>query len=163
MALARIDHFGVVVEDIELAEDWYTRVLGFQTAWTEAPTDVPGGAVALPDVEHVRLCGRVLQLGDTFMELHQYFAPPGEDGTLRRTCDLGIGHYALFADDMWAEYRRLQNPGGDLPGVEWYGEPYEIRAGGLTGHWSVYGRDPLGVVIQLCWHPPSPNDAEASG
>lgn len=151
--LLALDHVGVVVKDLSAAVGWYVQALEAQVIRYAAPTDVSPEGVALPEEPHVRLSGAVLKLrgGNAHVELLQYLDPLGQDATTRRSCDLGLGHIAFSTTDIHAEYARLA-----AHGVVWYGKPYEITAAGeFNGIWTVYGRDPHGVLIELFWYPTS--------
>jgi catechol 2,3-dioxygenase-like lactoylglutathione lyase family enzyme len=144
----RLDHVGFVVRELDAAVAWYTEALGCTVQWREAWTDVDPKRMALEDAERVRLRGAILRVGQgVFLELHEFAAPTADHGK-RRTCDLGIGHVSFYTPEIEAEYERL----GSL-GVRWYGEPTEIKDGGLEGHWWCYGRDPFNLLIQLNWWP----------
>jgi catechol 2,3-dioxygenase-like lactoylglutathione lyase family enzyme len=153
----RLDHVGFVVRDLDAAVSWYTDALGCTVQWTEAWTDVDPVRMALTDEERVHLRGAILRVGEhVFLELHEFAEPRGGDKN-RRTCDLGIGHVSFYTTAIQTEYERL----GKL-GVHWYGEPVEITAGGLKGHWWCYGRDPFGFLIQLNWWPEPESDERAA-
>lgn len=140
-----LDHVGIVVPDLEQAIEFYVRAFGAEVVSREADTDVDDVAIGLPD-EQVRLRGAILRSGASQIELHQYLAPTGVSE--RRVCDQGIGHIAFCVSDIDAAYARLTNEG-----VVFNSDPNTITSGALEGRRWVYGRDPWGVVIELCQHP----------
>jgi catechol 2,3-dioxygenase-like lactoylglutathione lyase family enzyme len=140
-----LDHTGIVVEDLDDAISFYEQAFGMRVLTREADTDVDPDAIGLPG-EPVRLRGAILTLGDRLLELHQYLTPTGVGH--RRQSDQGIGHIAFAVDDIhlaWASLRKR--------GVTFNSEPKLITSGELSGRWWVYGRDPWGVVVELCQHP----------
>ncbi|MFB9186663.1 VOC family protein [Dactylosporangium sucinum] len=137
-----LDHTGMVVPDLEAAVAFYERAFGAAVVVREADTDVDATAIGLPG-ETVRLRGAILRCGSGLLELHEYLTPRGTAG--RRVCDEGIGHVAFRTSDIDAAYARL----GAL-GVRFNSPPNTITSGTLAGRRWVYGRDPWGVVVELC-------------
>lgn len=140
-----LDHTGVVVTDLEAAIDFYTEVFGAQLVGREADTEVDPETIGLPG-EEVRLRGALLRCGRGLLELHEYLTPRGHES--RRPCDVGIGHIAFAVEDIDAVYERLREAG-----ISFNTSPREIETGFYAGRRWVYGRDPWGVVIELCQHP----------
>ncbi len=140
------DHTGIVVPDLEAAIAFYQRAFGAEVQTREADTDVDSDAIGLPG-QRVRLRGALLRLGSSTVELHQYLEPTGTGR--RRVCDTGIGHIALSVTDIDVAYAFLLQEG-----MEFNTEPQTISAGALAGRRWVYGRDPWGVVVELCQHAP---------
>jgi catechol 2,3-dioxygenase-like lactoylglutathione lyase family enzyme len=140
-----LDHTGIVVPDLEAAITFYERAFGARVVSRETDTDVDDVAIGLPG-ERVRLRGALLASGDTILELHEYLTPRGTGR--RRACDAGLGHIAFAVTDIDAAWARLRDEG-----VVFNTEPRTITSGTLAGRRWVYGRDPWGVVIELCQHP----------
>lgn len=93
---------------------------------------------------HLRL---VLLTGEDgyFLELLQYFSPPGASYPAAATCaDVGAHHVALLVDDIRATHSRLA-----ALGVRFTSEPQEVDAGFFRGHWTAYCYDPDGMVVEL--------------
>lgn len=87
---------------------------------------------------------------DTFLELLQYFAPPGEpfpDGA--SPADVGAHHVALLVDDIVDAYERLV-----AVGVQFTDAPQEVDAGFFRGHWTAYCYDPDRLIVEL-WQLPA--------
>lgn len=140
-----LDHTGIVVPDLEAAIEFYSRAFGAEVVGLEADTDVDAVAIGL-EGEHVRLRGAFLRTGGTTLELHEYIAPRGVGH--RRACDVGIGHVAFSVSDIDAAHIRLEREG-----MTFNSAPQTIESGALAGRRWVYGRDPWGIVIELCQHP----------
>lgn len=140
-----LDHAGIVVPDLEAAIEFYSRAFGAEVVSREADTDVDPVAIGLPG-ETVRLRGALLRSGSTTLELHEYLSPRGD--APRRICDVGIGHIAFAVTDIDAAHARLRREG-----VTFNSSPRTIDSGALAGRRWVYGRDPWGVVLELCQHP----------
>lgn len=140
-----VDHTGIVVPDLDQAVAFYQRAFGAVVVSRETDTDVDATAIGLPG-EQVRLRGALMRSGQTVLELHEYLTPRG--AAERRVCDQGIGHIAFATTDIDAAYARLSTAG-----VTFHSSPNTIVSGSLSGRRWVYGRDPWGVVIELCQHP----------
>lgn len=146
--MLRLHHVAITVPDLDAGIDWYTTVLGLRVSRREAETDVNPAAIGLPG-ENVRLRGAELAVngdGGPFIELHQFIRPTGT--AARRVCDTGISHFALYTDDIHAEYRRLRGLG-----VIFSSPPQYIAEGGLAGDWWAYFKDPWGNQLHLVSHP----------
>lgn len=139
-----LDHTGIVVPDLEAAIDFYVHAFRCQVVGREADTDVDSVAIGLPG-ERVRLRGAFLRTGGNVLEFHEYLNPGGSGA--RRPCDTGIGHIAFAVSNIDAAYDALRTV------VRFNSAPCTIDYGTLAGRRWVYGRDPWGVVIELCQHP----------
>lgn len=148
--IAGLDHTGIVVPDLERAIDFYTAAFGAEVVGREADTDVDADAIGLRG-EQVRLRGALLRCGAGLLELHEYLAPRGHES--RRPCDIGIGHVAFAVADIDAACARLR-----AEGVTFNTAPSTIESGFYAGRRWVYGKDPWGVVIELCQHPSDGED-----
>ena len=116
-----ISHLNVVVEDIEIATEFYRTVLGFEQAANNlGPMDYPGVDLASFarnagfDDGRVKLDIRILKHAQVgiYLELFTYHHPKGDQDVHRRkTNDLGgIRHVALEVSDAVAacEFIRFQ-------------------------------------------------------
>ncbi|WP_033289744.1 VOC family protein [Amycolatopsis jejuensis] len=146
MGITGLDHTGIVVPDLEQAIRFYTTAFGAEVVGREPDTDVDPDAIGLPG-EPVRLRGALLRCGAGLLELHEYLTPRGRES--RRPCDTGIGHLAFAVTDIDAMYTSLRREG-----VTFGTTPQTIETGLYAGRRWVYGRDPWGVLIELCQHPP---------
>jgi methylmalonyl-CoA epimerase len=130
MAVKRIDHVGVAVEDLEAAQALY-ELLGAAVV----------GRDALPDTEAV-----LLEVGDTRIEL---VAARGADtpvGKFLASRGPGMHHLAFEVDDVAAELGRLAGAGLELIDSE--------PRPGLFGHTVafVHPRSAGGVLAELVSH-----------
>ena len=96
MALGKIDHIDFYVDDLEKAEEYFTKKLGFKL---------------LRRTEHL---GKSIELtspaGDCLLELHQ----ESEEARNKRESfpgGLHFGHIAFKADDINKEFEELKSKG----------------------------------------------------
>jgi catechol 2,3-dioxygenase-like lactoylglutathione lyase family enzyme len=140
MAIQRMDHVGIVVDDLEAATaffvalglerqggglvegDWVDRVVGLEGVRAEmAMMETPDG--------HGRL------------ELVKFLAPPGPGGDgVAPANALGIRHLTFAVDDLDAALDGVRAHGGELVGeVERYRDVYRL----------CYVRGPEGIIVEL--------------
>lgn len=151
--LARADHLGVTVPDLEEAVRFYTETIGgvelyrmgpFDAAeiprgpdgrdWTEAHVNVPGA----------RLRFAVVQLGEGFaLELFEYEKPEDAAQEAPRNCDVGGHHLALKVSDLDAAAAFLRERGVRVL------ETIEVDEGPAAGLRANYFLDPFGNHLEL--------------
>jgi catechol 2,3-dioxygenase-like lactoylglutathione lyase family enzyme len=172
-----IDHVGVTVPSIPEASAFLTEALGAEVVFDMEPEPAAGSTGPGPD-DQARLgvragvrwkCSRLLRLGEgASIELFEY-----EDASQQSpptVSDLGIQHFAVYVDDIYAARDRVVSAGGRalegpllLPGAESGGE----------NRW-LYTVAPWGGIIELVsypsdqayesttttrrWRPPAPGD-----
>jgi catechol 2,3-dioxygenase-like lactoylglutathione lyase family enzyme len=140
MAIQRMDHVGVVVDDLAAATaffvelglelqgegsvegDWVDRVVGLDGVHSDiAMLETPDGH------------GRV--------ELTKFHSPPAQGGERHAPPNaLGIRHLTFEVDDVDDAFARLQAHGAELVGeVERYGDIYRL----------CYVRGPEGIIVEL--------------
>jgi catechol 2,3-dioxygenase-like lactoylglutathione lyase family enzyme len=140
MTIQRMDHVGIVVEDLAAATaffvelglqlqgeasvegDWVDRVVGLEGARTEiAMMETPDGH------------GRV--------ELAKFHAPQGPSGDRRAPANApGIRHLTFAVDDLDAILAKLRARGAEPVGeVERYRDIYRL----------CYVRGPEGIIVEL--------------
>jgi len=140
-----LNHYGLTVPDLDAAAKWYCETYGWKIRTREAWTDIEGANLGVPD-KSVRLQGVIFDTGGPAgWELHEYAS--GRDRT-RRICDTGIGHAALWADDVSATYADLKGRG-----VRFNHEVGHITTGGLAGTTWAYGRDLNDNVVEITSYP----------
>lgn len=143
-----IHHTSLVVSDMERSLRFYRDLLGMEVV---VDTDMQGemldNEVALKG-SHIR----VVELNcraSAFLELLQYYAPPGKPFPADfRCCDTGAPHIAFLVDDIQAAYQQLS-----AAGVRFTYPPQDVDAGAFAGSKTVYCYDPDGIVIEL-WENP---------
>lgn len=131
MAVKRIDHVGVAVEDLDAAQADYERLFGA----------VAVGRDALSDTEAV-----LLALGDTRIELVAARGPETPVGKFLASRGPGMHHVAFEVDDVATELARMAGAGTEL--VDQEPRP------GLFGHTVafVHPRSLGGVLAELVAH-----------
>jgi catechol 2,3-dioxygenase-like lactoylglutathione lyase family enzyme len=139
MAIQRMDHVGVVVEDLAAARDFFV-VLGFtvQGEWTGAG-EVVDRIIGLSGVETKAAMIETAE-GAGRLELIQFVTPPAEDGAASAPANArGIRHLAFVVDDIDATLAAARSHGAELVGeVE--------QAGGFR---LCYIRGPEGIIVEL--------------
>jgi methylmalonyl-CoA/ethylmalonyl-CoA epimerase len=131
MAVNRIDHVGIAVDDIDAAQALYERLWGA----------VPVGRDSLPDTEVV-----LLAVGDTRIELVASRGPETPVGKFLASRGPGMHHVAFEVADVAAELRRLAGEGAEL--ID------EAPRPGAFGHTVafVHPRSLGGVLAELVAH-----------
>lgn len=133
IAMSRIDHIGVAVEDIETALRPYVEGLGLELAAVE---EVP--------TEGVRVA--MLPVGETKVELLE---PTTEGSAIARHLERrgpGVHHIAYAVDDVGAALERLR-----AAGVRLIDEEPRVGAGGTRVAF-VHPKGFSGVLVELVEH-----------
>ncbi|HEY1853234.1 MAG TPA: VOC family protein [Solirubrobacterales bacterium] len=140
MAVERMDHVGIVVDDLAAAiefftalglepqgdgmieGDWVDRIVGLDGVRSEiAMLEAPGGR---GKIELVKFHSPAIRAGDRE-------APSNA---------AGIRHLCFAVDDLDATLARLESRGGELVGtIESYSDAYRL----------CYVRGPEGVIVEL--------------
>ncbi len=140
MTIKRMDHVGIVVEDLAAATAFFLQ-LGLKLRG-EGP--VEGGWVdRVVGLEGVRAEIAMLETpdGHARVELAQFHAPPGQGGDRHAPANTpGIRHIAFAVDDIDAVLAGLRARGAELVGeVERYKDSYRL----------CYIRGPEGIIVEL--------------
>jgi catechol 2,3-dioxygenase-like lactoylglutathione lyase family enzyme len=140
MTIQRMDHVGIVVEDLEDAVAFFVE-LGLELHG-EAP--VEGDWVdRVIGLEGVRAQIAMLQTpdGNGRLELSKFHTPSTDGGFQRAPANaLGIRHVSFAVEDIDAVLVRLQARGAELVGeLECYRDIYRL----------CYVRGPEGIIIEL--------------
>ena len=140
MAVERMEHIGIVVDDLESATSFFLE-LGLEL---QGNTRVGGGWVdRINGLEGVDAEITMLATpdGDGVVELAKYHAPPGPAGDPRAPANTpGFRHLLFRVDDLQETLGRLRNHGAELVGeVEQYEDMYLL----------CYLRGPEGIIIEL--------------
>jgi catechol 2,3-dioxygenase-like lactoylglutathione lyase family enzyme len=140
MTIQRMDHVGIVVDDLAAATAFFVE-LGFnpqgegsvEGGWVDRIVGLGGVRVDLAMVETPDGHGR--------LELIKFHAPSGPDGDRHAPANApGIRHIAVAVDDIDAVLARLRARGAELVGeVERYGDIYRL----------CYVRGPAGIIVEL--------------
>jgi catechol 2,3-dioxygenase-like lactoylglutathione lyase family enzyme len=140
VTVKRMDHVGVVVEDLGVAKEFFLA-LGLEP---QGEGSVSGEWVdRIVGLEGVEVDMAMLQTpdGNSRLELVEFHAPPAEAGEPAAAANtLGLRHLTFAVEDLDGVIAALEAHGGELVGgVERYGDAYRL----------CYLRGPAGVIIEL--------------
>jgi catechol 2,3-dioxygenase-like lactoylglutathione lyase family enzyme len=140
MTVERLEHVGIVVEDLAAAKAFFLA-LGLEL---EGETSVEGGLVdRINGLDGVEADVVILRApdGGSKLELARYRSPAhaGGDGPAPANAP-GIRHVLFRVDDIQASIASLQAHGGELVGeLVNYEDIY----------WLCYLRGPAGIIVEL--------------
>ena len=140
MTVQRLEHIGIVVDDLEAATAFFAA-LGLEI---EGKAPVEGPLVdAMNGLEGVRADVVILRTpdGNAKVELAKYHSPAfeGDDGPPPANAP-GIRHILFAVDDVEASLARLRAHGAELVGeLENYENSYLL----------CYVRGPAGIIVEL--------------
>ena len=140
MTIRRMDHVGVVVDDLEAATAFFVE-LGLKL---QGSGQLEGASVdRVVGLEGVRSEVAMLETPDGHgrIELAKFHAPPGPDGDREAPANApGIRHLTFAVDDVDALVAALQARGAELVGeVVRYEDSYRL----------CYIRGPEGIIVEL--------------
>ncbi len=141
MTVQRLEHIGIVVDDLPAATAFFVA-LGLEL---QGEASVKGGSVdRINGLEGVRADVVMLRTpdGNGQIELAKYHSPSYEgaaDGTAPANAP-GIRHILFVVDDIEASLAGLRAHGGELVGEL---ENYE------NSYWLCYVRGPAGIIVEL--------------
>ena len=140
MAIQRMDHVGLVVDDLADATAFFVE-LGLTL---QGEARVEGGLVdRIVGLEGVRSEIAMLETPDGHgrVELAKFHAPPGPSGDAHAPANApGIRHLTFLVDDVDDVVARVQARGAELVGqVERYEDSYRL----------CYIRGPEGIIVEL--------------
>ncbi len=140
MTIQRMDHVGIVVDDLAAATEFFVE-LGLelqgespvQGGWVDRVIGLEGVSAQIAMMETPDGHGRV--------ELAKFHAPSGPDGDRQAPSNTpGIRHLSFLVDDIDDVLARLQARGAELVGeVERYENSYRL----------CYIRGPEGIIVEL--------------
>jgi catechol 2,3-dioxygenase-like lactoylglutathione lyase family enzyme len=140
MTVQRIDHVGIVVDDLAAATGFFAD-LGFRSqgdgqvegAWVDRIVGLEGVQTEFAMMEAPDGHGR--------LELIKFRAPSSPDGDRHAPANTpGIRHLALVVDDIDAAVAKAQARGAELVGeVVRYGDMFRL----------CYVRGPEGIIVEL--------------
>jgi catechol 2,3-dioxygenase-like lactoylglutathione lyase family enzyme len=140
MAVERMDHVGVVVDDLPAAKAFFVELgLTVQGEWTAEGAWVD----RVVGLEGVRADCAMLETpdGHSQIELVKFHAPSTPDGDPHAPSHApGLRHITFGVDDLDATVARLRPLGAELVGeVEEYENIYRL----------CYIRGPAGIIVEL--------------
>lgn len=140
MSVERLDHVGIVVEDIEAASAFFAE-LGLESGGRgTVEGEWVGRVIGLGDVRSKIEMLRVPGGGGT-VELVEFESPRSEEAAISAPANaLGIRHLTFAVDDLDETLARLAPHGAELVGeVERYKDIYRL----------CYLRGPAGIIVEL--------------
>jgi catechol 2,3-dioxygenase-like lactoylglutathione lyase family enzyme len=140
MTIQRMDHVGIVVDDLAAATAFFVE-LGLELQGEgSVEGDWVDRVVGLEGIE-VELAMMKTPDGHGRLELVKFHAPPAEGGDPNAPANtLGLRHLAFAVDDIDAALAGLRAHGGELVGeVERYRDIYRL----------CYVRGPEGIIVEL--------------
>jgi catechol 2,3-dioxygenase-like lactoylglutathione lyase family enzyme len=140
MTIQRLEHVGVVFDDLEAAKAFFVE-LGLTL---QGEGQVEGGWVdRVVGLEGVQVEFAMMETPDGHgrLELIKFHAPSGPDGDRHAPANTpGIRHLLFAVDDIDAAVARVRALGGELVGeVENYEDTYRL----------CYVRGPEGIIVEL--------------
>ncbi|HET7574204.1 MAG TPA: VOC family protein [Solirubrobacterales bacterium] len=140
MAVLRMDHVGIVVEDLAAAVEFFFE-LGLEPQGEMA---IEGELVdRIIGLEGVRTEVAMLQTpdGKGKVELVQFHSPPAQSGDAEAPSNaLGLRHLTFAVEGVDDVVARLERHGAELVGeVVSYGDAYRL----------CYLRGPAGIIVEL--------------
>ena len=140
MALRRLEHVGVVVEDLAAATEFFLELGLERQGEGEARGEWVDRVVGLEGVE-VEFAMLQTPGGDGCLELIEFRSPPSPAVDAQVAANVpGLRHLAFLVDDLEATLSALRGHGAELIGeVENYRDVYRL----------CYLRGPAGVIVEL--------------
>jgi catechol 2,3-dioxygenase-like lactoylglutathione lyase family enzyme len=139
MTVQRMDHVGVVVDDLPAATEFFVELgLELQSEWQAEGHQVD----RIVGLDGVRAEVAMLQTPDGHgrLELVKFHAPSTQDGNRHAPANTpGIRHVAFAVEDVDAVVVRLRAHGAELVG--------ELERAG--GYRLCYVRGPAGMIVEL--------------
>jgi catechol 2,3-dioxygenase-like lactoylglutathione lyase family enzyme len=140
MAIQRMDHVGIVVDDLAAATAFFVELgLTVQSEWS-AEGELVDRVLGL---EGVRADNAMMATpdGHVRLELSKFHAPPGPGRDRRAPANTpGIRHLTFAVDDLDDVLARLQAHGAELVGeVQRYENSYRL----------CFIRGPEGIIVEL--------------
>jgi catechol 2,3-dioxygenase-like lactoylglutathione lyase family enzyme len=140
MGIQRIDHVGIVIDDLPAAKAFFLD-LGLEMV---GEGEVEGEWVErIIGLEDVKLDVVMLRTpdGEATIELVKFHAPADENGMQRSSANtLGIRHIAFAVEDIEAMVAKLKKKGVELVGeIQAYEDAYKL----------CYVRGPEGIILEL--------------
>ncbi|MFJ3387035.1 MULTISPECIES: VOC family protein [unclassified Lysinibacillus] len=140
MKIQRIDHVGVIVNDLSAAKEFFLDFgLEVKGEW-EMEGELMGYAVGLNDAK-VACVGLGTTDGQTWIELIKFYTPSDEKDIQQPFANtLGIRHIAFTVEDIEGVVAKLKKKGTDIfSEIQQYEESYKL----------CYVRGPEGIILEL--------------
>ena len=140
MKILRIDHVGVIVNDLSAAKEFFLDFgLEVQGEW-EMEGELMDQMATLNDVK-VACVGLGTPDGQAWIELIKFYRPSDEKDIQQPFANtLGIRHIAFAVDDIEAVVAKLKKKGTEIfSEIQHYEESYKL----------CYCRGPEGIILEL--------------
>lgn len=140
MKIKKIDHVGVIVNDLSAAKEFFLDFgLEVKGEW-EMEGELMGYAVELNDVR-VACVGLGMPDGQTWIELIKFYSPSDEKDIQQSYANtLGIRHIAFTVEDIEAVVAKLKKKGTEIfSEIQRYEDSYKL----------CYVRGPEGIILEL--------------
>ncbi|KOS62154.1 VOC family protein [Lysinibacillus agricola] len=140
MKIQRIDHVGVIVNDLSAAKEFFLDFgLEVKGEW-EMEGELMGYAVGLNDAK-VACVGLGTTDSQTWIELIKFYTPSDEKDIQQPLANtLGIRHIAFTVEDIEAVVAKLKKKGTEIfSEIQQYEESYKL----------CYVRGPEGIILEL--------------
>jgi len=140
LKIQRIDHVGVIVNDLSAAKEFFLDFgLEVKGEW-EMEGELMGYAVGLNDVK-VACVGLGMPDGQTWIELIKFYTPSDENDIQQSLANtLGIRHIAFTVENIEAVVAKLKKKGTEIfSEIQQYEESYKL----------CYVRGPEGIILEL--------------
>ena len=140
MKIQRVDHVGVIVNDLSAAKEFFHDFgLVVKGEW-EMEGELMGYAVGLNDVK-VACVGLGTPDGQTWIELIKFYTPLDENDIQQTFANtLGIRHIAFTVEDIEAVVAKLKKKGTEIfSEIQQYEDSYKL----------CYVRGPEGIILEL--------------
>jgi catechol 2,3-dioxygenase-like lactoylglutathione lyase family enzyme len=140
MTIQRMDHVGIVVDDLAAATEFFVELgLELQGEWSAEGRSVD----RIVGLEGVRASVAMMQTpdGNGRLELTQFHSPSHQDDNGHAPANApGLRHITFAVEDIDAVLARLRAQGAKLVGtLERHGDSYRL----------CYVRGPAGIIVEL--------------
>ncbi|MFJ5766832.1 VOC family protein [Lysinibacillus sp. NPDC093210] len=140
MKIKRIDHVGIIVNDLTAAKEFFIDFgLEVKAEW-DMEGELMGYAVGLNDAK-VACVGLGTSDGQTWIELIKFYSPSDEADMQHPLANtLGIRHIAFTVEDIETVVAKLKKNGTEIfSEIQQYEESYKL----------CYVRGPEGIILEL--------------
>ncbi len=140
MTVHRIDHVGIIVNDLPAAKAFFLDLGLEMMGEGEVQGELVERVTGLQDVKAEIIMLRTPD-GETNIELSKFHRPTDDNGIQRSLANtLGIRHITFVVDDLEAMVAKLKKNGAELVGeIQTYDTEYKL----------CYIRGPEGIILEL--------------